>query len=74
MKQNKQRGNEKTGRKRDTAENFTVKDDMDSYDYLGCSCSAMDCTGLMPAPPRNRAEQEAYEELYPYLAEAQQKD
>ena len=45
MKQNKQRGNEKTGRKRDTAENFTVKDDMDSYDYLGCSCSAMDCTG-----------------------------
>ena len=30
--------------------------------------------GLMPAPPRNRAEREAYEELYPYQAAAQPKD
>ena len=47
---------------------------IDQYDYLGNSCSATDCTGLMPAPPRNRAEREAYEELYPYQAAAQPKD
>ncbi len=63
-----------SGRKSDAAENSAVRDDIDAYDYLGGSCSATDCTGLMPAPPKNRAEQEAYEELYPYQTAAQPKD
>ena len=63
-----------SGGKSDAAENSAVRDDIDAYDYLGGSCSATDCTGLMPAPPKNRAEQEAYEELYPYQAAAQLKD
>lgn len=64
----------RSGRRSDAAENSAVKDDMDAYDYLECSCSATDCTGLMPAPPRSRAEREAYEELYPYQAAAHPKD
>lgn len=31
------------------------------------ACSATDCTGLIPVPPQNQAEQESYEQLYPYL-------
>ena len=31
------------------------------------ACSAQECTGLIPALPRDREEQEAYEELYPFL-------
>ena len=31
------------------------------------ACSAQECTGLIPALPRDRKEQEAYEELYPFL-------
>ena len=30
------------------------------------ACSAQECTGLIPALPRDREEQEAYEELYPF--------
>lgn len=33
-------------------------------------CSACDCTGLIPAPPQSDAEEEAYEELYPFLPNA----
>ncbi|MDO5416300.1 MAG: hypothetical protein Q4F29_03790 [Lachnospiraceae bacterium] len=32
--------------------------------------SSMDCTGLIPAPPQSDAQEEAYEELYPYLPQA----
>lgn len=32
------------------------------------ACSVTDCTGLIPTPPMNEAEEESYEELYPYLA------
>lgn len=31
------------------------------------ACSAMDCTGLIPALPQSEAELEFYEELYPYI-------
>lgn len=31
------------------------------------ACSAQECTGLIPALPRDREEQEAYEELYLFL-------
>ena len=34
------------------------------------TCSARDCTGLIPSLPQSDAEPEAYEELYPYLAKA----
>lgn len=37
-----------------------------SYDYLQSS-STQDCTGLMPTPATNKAEEESYEELYPFL-------
>ncbi len=36
-------------------------------------CSAGDCTGLIPTPPQSDAEQESYEELYPYLPKAMNK-
>lgn len=38
----------------------------DSYDYLGKSCSASDCTGLIPSEPQSKAEQDSYEDLYHY--------
>lgn len=34
------------------------------------SCSATDCTGLIPSLPQDEAEVEAYEDLYPYIAKA----
>lgn len=34
------------------------------------ACSATDCTGLIPSPPRSEAELESYEELYPFLTRA----
>lgn len=34
------------------------------------ACSAMDCTGLIPALPENEEQLEAYEELYPFLTKA----
>lgn len=36
------------------------------YDYLK-PASAQDCTGLIPAMPKNKDELENYEELYPFL-------
>ena len=45
------------------AENQTV---IDSYDYLGNSASATDCTGLIPSAPKTRAERKSYEEVYHY--------
>ncbi|MDY3919720.1 MAG: hypothetical protein SOZ59_12110 [Candidatus Limivivens sp.] len=36
------------------------------YDYLGKSCSATDCTGLIPFGPVDEAQLEAYHELYPF--------
>lgn len=32
------------------------------------SCSAYDCTGLIPAAVTDEAQAEAYEQLYPYLS------
>lgn len=42
----------------------------DPYDIDIQACSTMDCTGLIPTPPRTEAEQESYEELYPYITHA----
>ena len=38
------------------------------------SCSAMDCTGLIPSLPQSEEERENYEDLYPYLAKNCRKD
>lgn len=39
---------------------------IDEYDFFSSACSSMDCTGLIPAQPRDRAEWEYYYELYPF--------
>lgn len=39
------------------------------YDYLRTS-SSQDCTGLIPAAPKDGEEIENYEELYPFLPKA----
>ena len=44
----------------------TNREIIEGYDYLGNSCSAMDCTGLIPSPPASEAERESYEEVYHY--------
>lgn len=38
------------------------------------ACSAMDCTGLIPALPQSEAERESYEDLYPYITYAASND
>lgn len=40
----------------------------DSYDYLGNSGSAWDCTGLIPSALQSEAELESYEDLYRFEA------
>lgn len=42
------------------------KNELEGYDYLGNSASAMDCTGLIPSAPRSEAEWESYEAVYHY--------
>lgn len=50
-----------------TVENREI---IDGYDYLGNSCSAMDCTGLIPSQPQSDAERDSYEEVYHYMPKA----
>lgn len=52
----------------DDFDNF-INGDVDEDMELN-SCSMYDCTGLIPAALKNRAEAEAYESLYPYIAPA----
>lgn len=44
-----------------------------NYDVDIQTCSATDCTGLIPALPESEAELEAYEDLYPYITHAKNK-
>ena len=39
---------------------------IDSYDYLGNSASANDCTGLIPSAPQSEAELQSYEDVYAF--------
>lgn len=49
-------------------------DTKDPYDIDIQSCSAMDCTGLIPSLPQSEAEIEAYKDLYPFIAETGDKN
>lgn len=44
---------------------YPIDSSEDEYDLS--SCSAYDCTGLIPASINDENEAESYEELYPYL-------
>lgn len=57
-------------KKRINQKNRTV---IEGYDYLGNSCSATDCTGLIPSSPQSEAEYDAYEELYHFRPKAAMK-
>lgn len=48
----------------------TNQEIIEGYDYLGNSCSATDCTGLIPSAPSSQAERESYEEVYHYQPKA----
>ena len=41
----------------------------DDFDIDIQSCSAMDCTGLIPALPQSDAELEAYNQMYRFIRE-----
>ncbi|WP_394525546.1 hypothetical protein [Lacrimispora sp. JR3] len=45
-----------------------------NYDVDIQSCSAMDCTGLIPATPETEDEMEAYQDIYPYIPNAKTVD
>ncbi len=64
MKSEKKENKKKT-------ESTTAKN---NYDVDIQTCSAMDCTGLIPSLPQSEAELEAYEDLYPYLPHAKDVD
>lgn len=53
----------------DSFDNSDIDDDMELN-----SCSMYDCTGLIPSAIKSRAEAEAYESLYPYIAPAAEKN
>lgn len=42
----------------------------DDFDIDIQACSARDCTGLIPSLPQSDDEQEAYEDIYPYITKA----
>ena len=35
-------------------------------EYISSSASSTECTGLMPRPPLTEAEEESYEDFFPY--------
>ena len=49
-----------------------IKEHLEEIDYLSSSASTTDCTGLIPSLPQTEAELEAYEEMYRYIAEAEE--
>lgn len=53
------------GKQRDLSE-FEQHLSPEEMSYMN-SCSATDCTGLIPNLPISDAEIESYEELYPFL-------
>ncbi|MCC8025365.1 MAG: hypothetical protein LIP16_08700 [Clostridium sp.] len=47
-----------------------MEKEKDPYDIDIQSCSATDCTGLIPSLPQSEAELESYEDIYPYITKA----
>ena len=43
---------------------------IDQYDYLGNSCSATDCTGLIPSLPQSEDELASYNDVVQYMPPA----
>ena len=52
---------------------YPVKDELNQDDFIMNSQSGTDCTGLMPTPPLNKAEEESYDEVYDFLPTAVKK-
>lgn len=50
---------------KDKAPQVQARTDSDEQEFS--TCSAYDCTGLIPAGITSESEAEAYEELYPYV-------
>lgn len=50
---------------KDKAPQVQARTDSDEPEFS--TCSAYDCTGLIPAGITSESEAEAYEELYPYV-------
>lgn len=57
--------------KKKKAESTTSKN---NYDIDIQACSTMDCTGLIPSAPQSEAELESYEDLYPFMPHAKNKN
>ena len=55
---------------RDRQNNTADRADRD-LDFDIQSCSATDCTGLIPSLPQDEAEIEHYDQIYPFLPEHQ---
>ena len=54
-------------RKEDSVSSDFVDDILDDYDYLmGCSASAHDCTGLIPAGQVTETELLSYKDVYSF--------
>jgi hypothetical protein len=45
----------------------TDKYNIENTDVDFSTCSAYDCTGLIPFMPKNGIDKENYEEIYPFL-------
>ncbi len=57
----------KSDKKEETREPKKSLTAKNNYDVDIQACSAMDCTGLIPATPETEEEMEAYEDIYPYI-------
>ncbi len=60
----------KNNDKKDSVEENELGLHREFHDLEGSVCSSWDCTGLIPTPPQSDAEEESYEELYPFLPDS----
>ncbi len=60
----------KNNDKKDSVEENELGLHREFHDLEGTVCSSWDCTGLIPTPPQSEAEEESYEELYPFLPDS----
>lgn len=60
----------KSEKKEETKEYKKSTTAKNNYDVDIQACSAMDCTGLIPATPETEEEMEAYQDIYNYIPHA----